>query len=135
MKQSLKVYSLATALLASLATTAPAADKQEFTVATSIYPGWMDNWLMEMPLEKGKPTFLERRTREAGVTVAIKKFKEYVPSIEAMVAGKVDACTMTLGEALSFPEDSGVDAVIFLVHDYSNGMTASSCRRDGRSKR
>ena len=121
MKQSLKVYSLATALLASLATTAPGADKQEFTVATSIYPGWMDNWLMEMPLEKGKPTFLERRTREAGVTVAIKKFKEYVPSIEAMVAGKVDACTMTLGEALSFPEDSGVDAVIFLVHDYSNG--------------
>jgi NitT/TauT family transport system substrate-binding protein len=121
MNQSARVRSILTALLTSIATTVSAADKQEFTVATSIYPGWMDNWLMEMPLEKGKPTFLERRTREAGVTVAIKKFKEYVPSIEAMVAGKVDACTMTLGEALSFPEDSGVDAVIFLVHDYSNG--------------
>jgi NitT/TauT family transport system substrate-binding protein len=99
----------------------PAADKPEVTVATSIYPGWMDNWLMEMPLEKGKPPFLQRRTKEAGVVVNVKKFKEYVPSIEAMVAGKVDACTMTLGEALAFPEDSGVDAVIFLVHDYSNG--------------
>ena len=121
MKIRANLRSLVLALLAALAAPLSAADKQEFTVATSIYPGWMDNWLMEMPLEKGKPPFLERRTKDAGVAVHIKKFKEYVPSIEAMVAGKVDACTMTLGEALSFPEDSGVEVVIFMVHDYSNG--------------
>jgi NitT/TauT family transport system substrate-binding protein len=120
MKAFAKFRSVFIVLAAAIAAPLHAAD-QEFTVATSIYPGWMDNWLMEMPLEKGKPPFLERRTKETGAVVHIKKFKEYVPSIEAMVAGKVDACTMTLGESLSFPEDSGVDAVIFLVHDYSNG--------------
>lgn len=94
----------------------------DFTVATSIYPGWMDNWLMEMKLVKGEPTFLEKRVKEAGgAGVKIEKFKEYIPSIEALVAGKVDACTMTLGEALAFPADSGIPVVILLVHDYSNG--------------
>lgn len=121
MKVPAKLCSLVTALVSSIATTLQAAEPQEFNVATSIYPGWMDNWLMEMPLEKGKPPFLARRSKEFGATVHINKFKEYVPSIEAMVAGKVDACTMTLGEALSFAEDSGVDAVILFVHDYSNG--------------
>jgi len=94
---------------------------QELKVATSIYPGWMDNWLMEMPLEKGKPAFLPRRCAEEGGKVQIVKFKEYIPSVQALVAGQVDACTMTLGEALGFPEDSGVDVVILFVHDYSNG--------------
>lgn len=94
---------------------------KEFTVASSIYPGWMDNWLMEMKLDKSKPPFLETRKKEAGVEIKIAKFKEYIPSVEAMVAGKVDACTMTLGEALAFPEDSGVDVVVYFVHDYSNG--------------
>src|SRR4051812_8810876 len=121
MKTRSILYSLVLLAVALIFPGLHAAEKPEFTVATSIYPGWMDNWLMEMPLEKGKPPFLKRRTQEGGVTVNIKKFKEYVPSIEAMVAGKVDACTMTLGETLAFPEDSGVDAVIFLVHDYSNG--------------
>lgn len=95
----------------------------DFKVATSIYPGWMDNWLMEMKLDKGEPSFLEKRLKETGkgAGVKIEKFKEYIPSVEALVAGKVDACTMTLGEALAFPADSGVPVVILLVHDYSNG--------------
>ena len=88
----------------------------DFKVATSIYPGWMDNWLMEMKLDKGEPSFLEKRLKETGkgAGVKIEKFKEYIPSIEALVAGKVDACTMTLGEALAFPADSGVPVVILL---------------------
>lgn len=101
----------------------PAATAGNFTVATSIYPGWMDNWLMEMKLVQGEPTFLAKRVKEAGpgTKVSIKKFKEYIPSVEALVAGKVDACTMTLGEALAFPADSGVPVTIYLVDDYSNG--------------
>ena len=97
------------------------AQNESLKVATSIYPGWMDNWLMEMPLEKGQPTFLAKRTKETGGKVEIVKFKEYIPSVEALVAGKVDACTMTLGEALAFPADSGVEIVCLFVHDYSNG--------------
>ena len=76
---------------------------------------------MTMKLEKGQPTFLDRRTKENGSKVKIEKFKEYIPSVEALVAGKVDACTMTLGEALAFPADSGVPVAIVLVDDYSNG--------------
>lgn len=97
------------------------APAQDLKVATSIYPGWMDNWVMEMPLEKGQPTILAKRSQAAGVKIEIVKFKEYIPSVEALVAGKVDACTMTLQEALSFPEDSGIEVVVLFIHDYSNG--------------
>lgn len=117
------IKTLLTVLLgaATLAGTAP-AQSPPLKVATSIYPGWMDNWLMEMQLEKGQPSMLAKRTAAAGgAKVEIVKFKGYIPSVEALVAGQVDACTMTLQEALSFPEDSGIEAVVLLVHDYSNG--------------
>lgn len=110
-----------TAVLALAGPPEARAQNEPLRVATSIYPGWMDNWLMEMPLEKGQPTFLARRTGETGGKVEIVKFKEYIPSVEALVAGKVDACTMTLGEALAFPADSGVEVACLFVHDYSNG--------------
>jgi NitT/TauT family transport system substrate-binding protein len=100
------------------------AQAEKLKVATSIYPGWMDNWLMEMKLVKDSPTFLEKRCKDTGGKVEIVKFKEYLPSVEALVAGKVDACTMTLGEALALPEDSGVEVACLFVHDYSNGNDA-----------
>jgi len=97
------------------------AQAEELTVGTSIYPGWMDNWLMEMKLVPDQPSFLEARTKANGSKVKIEKFKEYIPSVNALVAGKVDAVTMTLGEALAFPADSGIPVAILFVHDYSNG--------------
>lgn len=100
------------------------AEEGTFKVGWSIYPGWMDNALMEMKLEKDKPTFLEQRTKEFGGKVEVVKFKEYIPSIEALAAGKLDACTMTLGEALSIPTDSGINVTCILVHDFSNGNDA-----------
>ena len=103
---------------------AESANSNTFKVGWSIYPGWMDNALMEMELVKSEDSFLKQRTDEAGVSVQIVKFKEYIPSVSALASGKLDACTMTLGEALSIPVDSGIPVTIILINDYSNGNDA-----------
>jgi NitT/TauT family transport system substrate-binding protein len=98
------------------------ARAETFKVATSTYPGWMDNWLMEMKLNGPKePSFLEKRTKESGTKVEIKKFPLYIPSVEALVSGEVDACTMAIQEAITIVADKGVEAVVIFPHDYSNG--------------
>lgn len=98
------------------------AETQVLKVGTSTYPGWMDNWLMEMKLDGPQaPTFLEKRSSEAGAKVEIKKFPLYIPSVEALVSGEVDACTMAITEAITIVSDKGIDAVILFPHDYSNG--------------
>ncbi|MBI4023873.1 MAG: hypothetical protein HY360_02765 [Verrucomicrobia bacterium] len=111
-------------LLAFAFAIAARGEEKPFKVGWSIYPGWMDNALMEMKLEKDRPTFLEQRCKQFGAKVEIVKFKEYIPSVEALAAGKLDACAMTLGEAFSIPTDSGVKVVCILVDDFSNGNDA-----------
>lgn len=112
------VLSIATALLAVTAF----AQTQTFKVATSTYPGWMDNWMMEMKLNGPKaPSFLEARCKAANAKVEIKKFPLYVPSVEALVSGEVDACTMAVTEAITIAADKGIEVVIAFPHDYSNG--------------
>lgn len=110
------------ALMLSIGFAAPA--EPELKVGWSIYPGWMDNALMKLKLRKGEPSFLEERNEQYGAKVDTIKFKEYIPSVEALTAGKIDACTMTLGEALALPVDSGVPVTCILVNDYSNGNDA-----------
>src|SRR6187455_1342116 len=58
-------------------------------IAYSDWPGWVA-W--EVAIQKGW-------FKEAGVEVEFKWF-EYVPSMEAFSAGKVDAVCMTNGDAL-----------------------------------
>lgn len=98
--------------------------QEKLSVGWSIYPGWQDNALMGLKLEPGKPSFLERRTKEAGAQVEIHKFKEYTASIDALVAGKLDAVTLTLSDAMGIPLDSGVPVTCILINDYSNGNDA-----------
>ena len=115
------------ALVSCLAIMLPlrsACPAQALKVGWSIYPGWMDNALMEMKLRRGKATFLAERCREHGAQVDVVKFKEYISSVEALAAGKLDACTMTLGEAFGIPTDSGVPVTCILINDYSNGNDA-----------
>ena len=102
----------------------PALAEETLSVGWSIYPGWQDNALMQMKLEPGKPSFLDQRTKEADAKVKIQKFKEYIPSIDALVAGKLDAVTLTLSDALGIPLDSGVPVTCILIDDYSNGNDA-----------
>ena len=91
-------------------------------VAWTIYPSWQLIALTNMKLQgKGNPSFLERRTAENKSDVEVILFKEYVASINALTAGSVDVCAMTLQEALSIPTDNGVPVRIIVVNDYSNG--------------
>ncbi|WP_437672137.1 ABC transporter substrate-binding protein [Sorangium sp. So ce131] len=78
-------------------------------IAYSDWPGWVA-W--EIALQKGW-------FKEAGVEVDFKWF-EYVPSMEAYSAGKVDAVCVTNGDAL-VTGGSGAPGVGVVVNDYSNG--------------
>jgi NitT/TauT family transport system substrate-binding protein len=87
----------------------PAPKGTPLKIAYSDWPGWVA-W--EIGIQKGW-------FKEAGVAVDFKWF-EYVPSMEAFSAGKVDAVAMTNGDAL-VTGSSGSPSVAVLINDYSNG--------------
>ena len=78
-------------------------------VAYSDWPGWVA-W--QVAIEKGW-------FKEEGVDVEFEWF-DYVPSMDAFSAGKVDAVCMTNGDALVVGATGG-KSVIVLINDYSNG--------------
>ena len=78
-------------------------------IGYSDWPGWVA-W--QVAIEKGW-------FKEAGVDVKFEWF-DYVPSMEAFAAGKIDAVTMTNGDALVTGATGG-KSVMILVNDYSNG--------------
>lgn len=90
-------------------TAAIAAQPAPLRIAYSDWPGWVA-W--EIAIQKGW-------FAEEGVPVEFKWF-EYVPSMEAFSAGKVDAVTMTNGDAL-VTGSSGTKSVAILLNDYSDG--------------
>ena len=94
------------------ATAAPVPPKPSgpaLTIAYSDWPGWVA-W--EVAIQKGW-------FAEAGVNVDFKWF-EYVPSMEAFSAGKVDAVCVTNGDAL-VTGATGAKSISILLNDYSNG--------------
>jgi NitT/TauT family transport system substrate-binding protein len=97
----------ASAKASELAAPAPAA--APLTIAYSDWPGWVA-W--DVGIKKGW-------FDAAGVKVDFKWF-EYVPSMEAFSAGKVDAVAMTNGDQL-VTGASGAPSVALLLNDYSNG--------------
>ena len=78
-------------------------------VAYSDWPGWT---AFEIGIQKGW-------FKEAGVDVEFSWF-DYLPSMEAFSAGKVDAVMMTNGDALVTGANGGKSKMI-LITDYSNG--------------
>ncbi len=91
--------------------------RDKFTLAISIYAGWM-------PWYYAKDQGIIKKWAER-YKIAIEVVEmDYIPSIEAYVAGKVDAAVMTNMEALDLPAKSGVDSTALIVGDYSNGNDA-----------
>ncbi len=78
-------------------------------IAYSDWPGWIA-W--DIAIKNGW-------FKEAGVAVDFVWF-EYVPSMDAFAAGKVDAVAMTNGDAL-VTGSSGAPSKCILMNDYSNG--------------
>ncbi len=98
----------ATATAASApATAAPA--KAALRVAYSDWPGWT---AFEVGIQKGW-------FKQAGVDVDFVWF-DYLPSLEAFSANKVDAVMVTNGDAL-VSGASGAKSKMILLTDYSNG--------------
>lgn len=101
-RKPLAAASVALALTASL-------QAEPLKIGYSDWPGWVA-W--EVAIQKGW-------FKEAGVDVQFDWF-EYVPSMEAFAAGKIDAVCMTNGDAL-VTGATGAPSKAILINDYSNG--------------
>ena len=85
------------------------AGAEPLKIAYSDWPGWIA-W--EIGVQKGW-------FKEAGVEVEFLWF-DYVPSMDAYVAGKVDGVCMTNGDAL-VTGATGKPSVGIIINDFSNG--------------
>lgn len=85
------------------------ASAEPLKIAYSDWPGWVA-W--EIGIQKGW-------FKEAGVDVEFQWF-DYVPSMDAYVAGKVDAVCMTNGDAL-VTGATGKPSVGIIINDFSDG--------------
>ncbi|HEY0708472.1 MAG TPA: hypothetical protein VGG33_16820, partial [Polyangia bacterium] len=90
-------------------TTEPAGAKKPLRIAYSDWPGWT---AFEIAIQKGW-------FKEAGVDVEFSWF-DYLPSLDAFSAGKVDAVTVTNGDGL-VSGANGAKSKYILINDYSNG--------------
>ena len=111
------VASLVVAALAVTALPSLALAKDKFTLAVSIYAGWMPWYYAK---DHG---ILKKWADRYKITIDVVEM-DYIPSVEAFVAGKVDAGVMTNMEALAMPAKSGIDTTVVIVGDYSNGNDA-----------
>lgn len=99
------------------------AGNKKFTVAWSIYAGWQP-WDYA-----GQSGILKKWADNYNIEIELVRM-DYIPSIEAYVAGQADACVMTNMEALDMPAASGVTSSAIILGDYSNGNDAI-LTRDG----
>ncbi len=98
-------------------TSAPKTGPAEYTLAVSIYAGWMPWYYAN---EQG---IVAKWAEKHGIKINV-VYMDYVPSVEAFVAGQAHACVMTNMEALNMPAVSGIDSTAIIVGDYSNGNDA-----------
>jgi len=101
---------------------AAAPVKKDFKVAVSIYAGWMPWYYAN---EEG---ILKKWADKYGLNIKV-EYMSYPASLDAFVAGKVDACVMTNMEALDMPAAAGIDTTVVIVGDYSNGNDAVLTRK------
>lgn len=113
-----RFISAALCLVLAASIGATGAEAETFKIGTSIYAGWMPWYYIE---DEG---IMDKWAEKYGIEVEVVPFGDYIASIEAFVAGEVDACTMTNMEALDMPAASGVDCTVLVVGDYSNGNDA-----------
>lgn len=102
-----RVLTFLTAVVAASAMSAATAEPLK--IGYSDWPGWVA-W--QVGIEK-------QWFKEAGVDVQFEWF-DYVASMDAFAAGKLDAVAMTNGDTLVTGATGG-KGIMFLINDYSNG--------------
>ena len=98
---------------ASGAAAAPA--DRTYTVAWTIYAGWMP-WPYA-----DQAGIVKKWADKYGVKIKIVQVNDYVESLNQFSAGKVDAVTSTTMDALTVPAAGGRDSTVLMIGDYSNG--------------
>jgi NitT/TauT family transport system substrate-binding protein len=94
---------------------ASAEQKQTFSIAWTIYAGWMP-W--KYADESG---IMKKWADKYGIDVRIVQVNDYVESINQYTAGQFDGVVATSMDTLSIPSASGVDTTALITGDYSNG--------------
>jgi NitT/TauT family transport system substrate-binding protein len=89
-------------------------DKRSYTLAVSLYAGWMPWYYAE---EAG---VLGRWAEGQGIEIELLEM-DYISSIEAFLTGRADACLMTNVDALGLPVAAGIDTTVLVIGDYSDG--------------
>jgi len=92
-----------------------AAPGHVFTVAWTIYAGWMP-WPYA-----GNAGIVKKWADKYGVKIKVVQVNDYVESLNQFSAGKVDAVTSTTMDALTVPAAGGRDSTVLMIGDYSNG--------------
>jgi NitT/TauT family transport system substrate-binding protein len=95
--------------------TGAAAARTEFTIAWTIYAGWMP-WPYA-----DQAGIVKKWADKYGLTLHITQVNDYVESLNQFTAGTIDAVTSTSMDALTIPAAGGVDTSVVIVGDYSNG--------------
>ena len=102
-------------LAASLSTTALAEEKDSFSIAWTIYAGWV-------PWQYAEDSGIMKKWADKyDIEVDIVQVNDYIESINQYTAGQFDGVVATSMDGLSIPAASGVDTTALIVGDYSNG--------------
>ncbi|MCB9946866.1 MAG: ABC transporter substrate-binding protein [Rhodospirillaceae bacterium] len=108
---------IATAATLALAVAGPASaqERTSFSIAWSIYVGWMP-W--GYAADAG---IVDRWAERYGIEIEVVQINDYIESINQYTAGAYDGCVMTNMDALTIPAVGGVDSTALIVGDFSNG--------------
>jgi NitT/TauT family transport system substrate-binding protein len=97
---------------------ARAEAKKKFTLAWTIYVGWMPwPWAAENGIVK-------KWADKYGIEIDVVEVNDYSTSINQYTAGAFDALTITNMDTLAVPAVGGVDSTSIITGDYSNGNDA-----------
>ncbi len=113
---------VATATLAGPIPSASAAKVDKVTIGYSAWPGWF-------PLAVAQK---EGIFKQNGLKVDLKYFADYIASLDAMAAGKLDANTQTLNDTMAAVA-GGSKQVVIAVNDNSAGNDAIICDQSVKS--
>ena len=92
-----------------------AKERTKFSIAWSIYVGWM-------PWDYGENAGIVKKWADKyGIEIDVVQINDYIESINQYTAGQFDGCTMTNMDALTIPAAGGVDSTALIVGDFSNG--------------
>ncbi len=128
-KRSLISIALSASALSTsfISTTALAEEKQNFTIAWSIYVGWM-------PWDYAQYSgIIDKWADKYGINIDVIQVNDYVESINQYTAGQFDATVMTNMDALTIPAASGVDSTAVIVGDFSDGNDGIVLKGDNQS--